>query len=144
MEAFLGTVSADGFTYEWPIHSIIDILALVLFLLGAIRMQQARKAVHWVRLTLGFALLLFVAIYDGAMWAGIIEMEYWPGMDASMGYAFEIPEIAWWEPWAYWGTWVLSLCGTGLVALGFFGAAREVVKSSMFGAGGKGKKGAQA
>ena len=107
-------------------------------------MQQARKAVHWVRLTWGFALLLFVAIYDEAILAELIKTEYGPGMGASLGYSFDMPIVAWWEPWAYWGTWVLSLCGTGLVALGFFGAAREVVKSSMFGAGGKGKKGARA
>ena len=40
MGAVLGTVSVDGFTYEWPIQSVIEILALVLFLLGAARCSR--------------------------------------------------------------------------------------------------------
>lgn len=140
MSGVLATVSVEGFHYEWKIYLVAQGLTHLLFLFGAVRMYQARKAVHWVRLGWGFGLMLAVLIGDEVVESGLVVMNYWPGMGAHTSYAYEVVEVGWWEPWLWWGSWVLSLCGQALVALGFFGAAREMVGTALFGARGRKRK----
>ena len=140
---FPGTVSADGFAYEWPLVGGLEFAALLMFLVGSLKMYQARRAGHWLRMSLGWVLLL-VAFSFGEAWAmGWMELNYDPGMADLTGYAFDLPEVAWWEGWVWWGVWLLQLVGRGLVAFGFFGAAREMVRTALFGKAPKKRKGAR-
>lgn len=130
--AFLATVSVDGVVHEWRLFTVLDGLALLLFLLGAIRMCQVRRGGHWARMAWGFALLLVGVVCREAILSGLIEINYFPSMGDYSSYAYDLPIVSWWEPYAWWGLQVAKLCGKGLLALGFFGAAREMMKGKVF------------
>ena len=138
------TVSVDGIIFDLSIFVVLKGVAFLLFLFGAIRMQQARRAAHWVRMGMGFAMLLGSVVYEVTEMTALLEVNYWPGMGKEQsGYAYDLPEIQWWEPWAWWGNWVLHLAGSGLVVMGFFGAAREMIRERVFDGCAKGKGGAR-
>jgi hypothetical protein len=122
----------------WPIRLAVPVL---LFLLGAIRMYQARRGAHWVRMAWGFGLLLLGVVCGEALVSGFLEINYFPGMESYSSYAYDLPIVSWWEPYAWWGLQAATLCGKGLIGLGFFGAAREMVRGKLFNASGKRKGG---
>ena len=71
-------------------------------------------------------------------------MNYSPGMDDFYSYAYDLPELLWWEPIVWWADRFLHLAGMAMVAIGFFGAAREMARERLFPAGSGGKGGKRA
>lgn len=138
------TVSVDGIVYEWSVLGVLEGVALLFFLLGAFRLQRVRRGRHWVWLLWGFGLLLLGLVQTELTKAGVWELNYWPGVGELEGYAYDLPAIRWWEPYAWWGGVVGRLGGALLVVLGFGGAAREVSGGSVFGSGAGRGKGARA
>lgn len=139
----VGTVSADGFAYEWPLVAGLEFGALLIFLVASLLMWRARREGHWWRMAVGWVLLLVVFSFGEMLKMGWVELNYDPGMADLEGYAYDLPEVAWWESWVWWGMWLLQLVGRGLVAFGFFGAGRELVKTALFGKARKKMKGAR-
>ena len=126
------TVGIDEF---WDLYVLVPWLqaaVFLVFLLAAIRMYQANPGRDERLMGIGFGLLVISSVYQGALYLGMIPMNYYPGYKDDIGtYIFaEDFEVGWWDPFAWWGYWAALFCGWGLAGLGLLRAGRRILREA--------------
>ena len=131
----IATAGTDLYWEIWEWLPWPGVMTMGVFLLAAVRIEQAMPRRGGRALGLGFALMGLALLYDGIENLGLLPSRYYPGYDAALTALYSetpVPRLAWWEPVLYYGRDVIYLVGIGLAALGFWFLARFLAREEPF------------